>query len=104
MALAALLAEGIEMDGYRTPPGTLERAMRDATGSYALGARMSTIPVSFSTLAAKDWRLFWADRRAAVLCFVVPVVLASAFGLIFTPPNCECRSARDAARPDRDGR
>ncbi|MDB5305925.1 MAG: transporter permease [Gemmataceae bacterium] len=34
-------------------------------------------------LAGKDWQLFWADRRAAVLCFVVPVVLASAFGLIF---------------------
>ena len=35
------------------------------------------------TLAGKDWRLFWADRRAAVLCFAVPVVLASVFGLIF---------------------
>src|SRR5213592_4993294 len=34
-------------------------------------------------LAGKDWRLFWADRRAAVLCFAVPIVLASAFGLIF---------------------
>jgi ABC-2 type transport system permease protein len=37
-------------------------------------------------LAAKDWRLFWADRRAAALCFIVPVVLASAFGLIFNRP------------------
>lgn len=35
------------------------------------------------TLAGKDWRLFWADRRAATLSFVVPIVLASAFGLIF---------------------
>ncbi|OWK45696.1 ABC transporter permease [Fimbriiglobus ruber] len=34
-------------------------------------------------LAAKDWRLFLADRRAAVLCFAVPIVLASAFGLVF---------------------
>ena len=34
-------------------------------------------------LACKDWRLFLADRRAAVLCFAVPVVLASAFGLVF---------------------
>ncbi|MCZ2342792.1 MAG: ABC transporter permease [Bacteroidales bacterium] len=34
-------------------------------------------------LAAKDWRLFVADRRAAILCFSVPIVLASAFGLIF---------------------
>src|SRR5215218_6412881 len=39
------------------------------------------------TLAAKDWRLFWADRRAALLCFVVPVILASAFGLIFQRPT-----------------
>lgn len=35
------------------------------------------------TLAGKDWNLFWADRRAALLCFAVPVVLASAFGLVF---------------------
>lgn len=34
-------------------------------------------------LAVKDWRLFLADRRAAVLCFSVPIVLASAFGMIF---------------------
>ncbi len=34
-------------------------------------------------LAAKDWSLFWADRRAAALAFVVPIVLASAFGLVF---------------------
>jgi ABC-2 type transport system permease protein len=39
------------------------------------------------TLAGKDWRLFWADRRAALLCFAVPVVLASAFGLIFARPT-----------------
>ncbi len=39
------------------------------------------------TLAQKDWRLFWADRRAALLCFVVPIVLASAFGLIFNQPT-----------------
>jgi ABC-2 type transport system permease protein len=38
------------------------------------------------TLAGKDWRLFWADRRAALLCFVVPIVLASAFGLVFHRP------------------
>jgi ABC-2 type transport system permease protein len=44
------------------------------------------------TLAGKDWRLFWADRRAAALCFLVPVVLASAFGLLFDrPPEAEVR-------------
>lgn len=39
------------------------------------------------TLARKDWHLFLADRRAAVLSFVVPIVLASAFGLIFHRPS-----------------
>lgn len=34
-------------------------------------------------LAVKDWSLFFADRRAAALCFAVPIVLASAFGMIF---------------------
>ncbi len=38
-------------------------------------------------LARKDWRLFWADRRAALMCFVVPVLLASAFGTIFHRPH-----------------
>jgi ABC-2 type transport system permease protein len=38
------------------------------------------------TLAAKDWRLFWADRRSAALCFIVPIVLASTFGMIFHRP------------------
>ncbi|MFO0848971.1 MAG: ABC transporter permease [Gemmataceae bacterium] len=37
-------------------------------------------------LAAKDWRLFLADRRAAALCFLVPIVLASGFGLVFDRP------------------
>ena len=40
-------------------------------------------------LAAKDWRLFWADRRAALFCFVVPIVLASAFGMIFHRPSTD---------------
>ncbi len=44
---------------------------------------MSTI----LTLVGKDWRLFWADRRAAVLYFLVPIVLASAFGMIFNRPS-----------------
>jgi len=37
-------------------------------------------------LAGKDWRLFLADKRAALLCFAVPIVLASTFGLIFDKP------------------
>jgi ABC-2 type transport system permease protein len=46
------------------------------------------------TLAAKDWWLFWADRRAAVLCFVVPVILASAFGMIFHRPSAPTTVSR----------
>ena len=38
-------------------------------------------------LAGKDWRLFFADKRAALLCFAVPIILASAFGLIFDKPQ-----------------
>ncbi len=38
-------------------------------------------------LALKDWRLFLADRRAAILCFLTPIVLASAFGMIFDHPE-----------------
>lgn len=38
-------------------------------------------------LAVKDWRLFLADRRAAILGFAVPIVLASTFGLIFARPT-----------------
>ena len=40
-----------------------------------------------AVLAAKDWSLFWSDRRAAILCFLVPVLLASAFGVIFDRPQ-----------------
>ena len=40
-----------------------------------------------AALAGKDWRLFFADRRAALLSFAVPIVLASTFGLIFDKPK-----------------
>ena len=39
------------------------------------------------TLAGKDGRLFLADKRAALLGFAVPIVLASAFGIIFDKPE-----------------
>jgi ABC-2 type transport system permease protein len=38
-------------------------------------------------VARNDWKLFLADRRAAALCFIVPIILASAFGLIFDRPG-----------------
>ncbi len=31
----------------------------------------------------KDWKLFFSDRQSALLCFAVPILLASAFGAIF---------------------
>jgi ABC-2 type transport system permease protein len=37
-------------------------------------------------LARKDLRLFLTDRRGAILCFAVPILLASAFGAIFQRP------------------
>jgi ABC-2 type transport system permease protein len=38
-------------------------------------------------LACKDLRLFLADRRGVLLCFAVPIVLASAFGAVFHRPG-----------------
>jgi ABC-2 type transport system permease protein len=38
-------------------------------------------------LARKDLLLFLADRRGALLCFAVPVLLAGAFGAIFHRPD-----------------
>src|SRR5687768_6314191 len=51
------------------------------------------------TLAANDWRPFWADRRAALLCFVVPIVLASAFGVIFHRPAPDDGAGRPTRLP-----
>ena len=57
-------------------------------------------------LAAKDWRLFLADRRAAVLCVAVPILLASGFGLVFgrspaaiTAPTLPLLLVTDGAGP-----
>ena len=53
----------------------------------------STSSRTILTLVGKDWRLFWADRRAAILCFLVPVILASAFGIIFHRPSTDPATA-----------
>lgn len=37
-------------------------------------------------LARKDLRLFLGDRRSALLCFAVPILLASLFGTVFQHP------------------
>jgi ABC-2 type transport system permease protein len=40
-------------------------------------------------MACKDLRLFVADRRGLVLCFAVPILLASLFGAVFDRPAGE---------------
>lgn len=45
-------------------------------------------------LALKDWQLFFADRRAALLCFAVPIILASAFGMVFHKPTSGTQAPR----------
>src|SRR5271156_2358076 len=47
------------------------------------------MPPLFQTwaLACKDLRLFLGDRRGVLLCFAVPILLASAFGLVFDRPG-----------------
>ncbi len=37
-------------------------------------------------LMIKDWLLFWSDQRTFVFSFLVPIILASAFGLVFDRP------------------
>ena len=55
--------------------------------------RPGILPLVFA-LAGKDWWLFWADRRAAALGFLVPILLASAFGLIFGRPTADRLATR----------
>ncbi|NBY02985.1 MAG: ABC transporter permease [Planctomycetes bacterium] len=37
-------------------------------------------------LASKDIRLFLVDKKAATLCFLIPIILASGFGYVFSKP------------------
>jgi ABC-2 type transport system permease protein len=46
------------------------------------------------TLAVKDLSLFFADRRGAALSFVVPILLASAFGMVFAKPAEESKAVQ----------
>ncbi len=48
-----------------------------------MGQRLGWIRI----IASKDLRLFLADRRAVLCCFVVPILLASVFGSIFHRPS-----------------
>jgi len=42
---------------------------------------------AFIALFTKDLALFLADKRGALLAFVVPIVLASGFGVVFAKPT-----------------
>ena len=37
-------------------------------------------------LASKDIQLFLVDKKAAALCFLIPIILASGFGYVFSKP------------------
>src|SRR5206468_764092 len=50
-------------------------------------ARLMIQPRLAWELARKDLLLFAADRRGMLLCFGVPILLASAFGAIFHRPE-----------------
>lgn len=45
------------------------------------------------TLMLKDWLLFWSDRRTFLFSFLVPIILASAFGLVFDRPGSDSASS-----------
>jgi len=55
-------------------------------------------------LARKDLRLFLADWRGVLLCFAVPILLASAFGAVFhRQPGAETYRLRAAVVVEDDG-
>ena len=63
--------------------------------------------MAFNTLVAmvrKDLQLFFSDRRAVIMSFVVPIAIASFFGSIFSGPGNNAEPAKIAiAVIDRDG-
>jgi ABC-2 type transport system permease protein len=55
-------------------------------------------------MVRKDLRLFFTDRRAVVMCFAAPIVIASFFGAIFSGVRGMAARARMAVHVvDRDG-
>ena len=57
------------------------------TDSKEPGRRMMQTIFQTWALARKDLRLFLGDRRGVLLCFAVPIVLATAFGMLFDRPG-----------------
>jgi len=59
---------------------------------------------AFSALVRRDLRLFFTDRRAMVMSFVAPILIASFFGYIFGGVTNEVAASKiRVAAVDRDG-
>jgi len=55
---------------------------------------MALIPVA--AMVRKDLQLFFSDRRAVIMSFLVPIAIASFFGSIFSGPSRNAEPARIA--------
>ena len=61
-------------------------------------------PTPVLAMVRKDLQLFFSDRRAVIMSFVVPIAIASFFGSIFSGPGTHSEPARIAiAVLDHDG-
>ena len=58
----------------------------------------------FLAMVRKDLQLFFSDRRAVIMSFVVPIAIASFFGSIFSGPRQQRRAGADRRRHRRSGR
>ena len=59
---------------------------------------------ALSAMIAKDLRLFLTDRRALIMAFAAPIVIASFFGAIFSSvPRMAERARMGVYLVDRDG-
>ena len=45
-------------------------------------------------MVRKDLQLFFSDRRAVMMSFIVPIAIASFFGSIFSGPSSSSEPAR----------
>ncbi len=58
---------------------------------------------AFAALVRKDLQLFFADRRSVIVSFVVPIVIASFFGSLFSGSRNAARPRVEMALVDEDG-
>jgi ABC-2 type transport system permease protein len=61
--------------------------------------------IAFRALVRRDLRLFFLDKRAVIMSFVAPIVLAAFFGYIFGPVSSDSGAASKigVAAVDQDG-